>query len=119
MAKSELNGAGQVKMATLEEATEMVSRLHSTVEKLGLAIKQQQSTTLFFQQIRRILEALIGKLKAQFGMVADQATQVNLVVSRGGPEASKLRALREGVAGLKTGLEIAERKVREQHAVTD
>lgn len=114
-----LNGAGQVKMATLEECTTLVSRLHSTVERLGLAVKNNQNTGVFYTQIRRILEELIGKLKAQFGMVADQAAAVNLASSRGGADAVKLRGLREGVAQLKQALEIAERKVKEQHTVTE
>ncbi len=114
-----LNGAGQVKMATLEECTALVSRLHSTVEKLGLAVKNSQNTGVFYTQIRRILEELIGKLKAQFGMVADQAAAVNLASSRGGADPVKLRGLREGVAQLRQALEIAERKVKEQHTVTE
>lgn len=114
-----LNGAGQVKMATLEECTTLVSRLHSTVERLGLAVKNNQNTGVFYTQIRRILEELIGKLKAQFGMVADQAAAVNLASSRGGADVVKLRGLREGVAQLKQALEIAERKVKEQHTVTE
>ena len=61
----------------------------------------------------------VGKLKAQFGMVADQAAAVNLASSRGGADTVKLRGLREGVAQLKQALEIAERKVKEQHTVTD
>ena len=117
MSQPTLSGAGQVKMATVEEANELVSRLHSTVERLGLAIKQNQNTGLFYQQIRRILDALVGKLKAPFGMISDQAAAVNLVSSRGGADAAKLRALREGVAQLKQALEIAERKVKEQHMV--
>jgi hypothetical protein len=40
---------------------------------------------------------------------------VNLVATRGGSEQMRVRGLREGVAALRQGLEIAERKVREQH----
>ena len=118
MSKPTISGAGQIRLDTLAEATALVSRLHSTVEKLGLAMKQNQNTGLFYGQIRRILEELIGKLKSQFGMIADQAAAVNLASSRGGADAVKLRGLREGVAQLRQALEIAERKTKEQFTVT-
>ena len=41
---------------------------------------------------------------------------VNLAATRGGSEQMRVRALREGVASLRQALEIAERKVREQHS---
>jgi hypothetical protein len=40
---------------------------------------------------------------------------VNLAATRGGSEQMRVRALREGVASLRQGFEIAQRKVREQH----
>ena len=60
-------------------------------------------------------DPLVGLLKPQFGMLSDQVASVNLVATRGGSEQMRVRGLREGVASLRQGLEIAERKVREQH----
>jgi hypothetical protein len=105
-----------VKLKTLEEAAGGLHRLHALVEKYALAVKQGANTGQFVHQIRRTLEPLVGLLKPQFGMLADQVASLNLIATRGGSEQMRVRGLREGVASLRQGFEIAERKVREQHA---
>ncbi|HET9453542.1 MAG TPA: hypothetical protein VFO66_04575 [Gemmatimonadaceae bacterium] len=110
-----LNGAGRAKMDTLEDAGAILQRVHAMVERYALAVKQQQNTGVFVLQIRRTLEPMVGMLKAQFGLISDQAAGVILASSRGGSDVTRVRGLREGVAQLRTALEIAERKVREQH----
>jgi hypothetical protein len=54
-------------------------------------------------------------LKAQFGMIADVAMQTSLNTSRGASEVMRVRALREGVAQIKTAIEIAIAHVKEKH----
>jgi hypothetical protein len=115
MAGSQLDGAGMAKMKTLEDAATGLHRVHALVERYALAVKQGANTSQFVHQIRRTLEPLVGLLKPQFGMLADQVASVNLIATRGGSEQTRVRGLREGVASLRQGLEIAERKVREQH----
>ena len=115
MAGSQLDGAGMAKMKTLEDAAAGLQRVHALVERLALAVKQGGSTAPHIHAIRRALEPLVGLLKPQFGMLSDQAALVNLSATRGGSEQMRVRALREGVGSLRQGLEIAERKVREQH----
>ena len=110
-----LNGAGRAKMDTLEDAGEILQRVHAMVERYALAVKQQQNSGVFVLQIRRTLEPMVGMLKSQFGLISDQAAGVILASSRGGSDQTRVRGLREGVAQLRTALEIAERKVREQH----
>jgi hypothetical protein len=115
VAGSQLDGAGMAKLKTLEEAAAGLQRVHALVEKYALAVKQGSNTTQFIHQIRRTLEPMVGLLKPQFGMLADQVAAVNLTATRGGSEQMRVRSLREGVGALRQGFEIAERKVREQH----
>ncbi len=115
MASSQLDGAGMAKLKTLEEAATGIQRVHALVERLALEVKQGGNAGPHIHTIRRALDPLVGLLKPQFGMLSDQVASVNLVATRGGSEQMRVRALREGVASLRQGLEIAERKVREQH----
>ncbi|MDQ3949051.1 MAG: hypothetical protein M3282_01775 [Gemmatimonadota bacterium] len=115
MAGSQVDGAGMAKLKTLEEAAAGLQRVHSLVERYALTLKQGGNTSQFVHQIRRALEPLVGLLKPQFGVLSDQVASVNLVATRGGSEQMRVRGLREGVASLRQGFEIAERKVREQH----
>jgi hypothetical protein len=114
-----LDGAGVQKMKTLEEALIQVQRLHGVVEHYGLALKRKQPTQLFGMQIKRALTPMVGLLKPQFGLIADQVASMNLVASRGGSEIAKLRGLREGVGALKQALEIATVRVKDHHMVTE
>ena len=67
------------------------------------------------QQIQRAATPLVGLLKGQFGMISDLVTALILVLSRGGSDQSRLRSLREFVGQIRTALEIAVNKVKEQH----
>src|SRR5918999_2109084 len=115
MAGSDVDGAGMAKLKTLEEGVAGLQRVHALVEKYALAVKQGANTSQFVHQIRRSLEPLVGLLKPQFGILSDQVASVNLIATRGGSEQMRVRGLREGVASLRQGLEVAERKGREQH----
>jgi hypothetical protein len=117
MASNQLDGAGMAKLKTLEEGLVALQRAHALVERYALAVKQGANTSQFVHQIRRTLEPLVGLLKPQFGMLSDQVASVNLAATRGGSEQVRVRGLREGVAQVRQGFEIAERKVREQHAI--
>jgi len=67
-----LDGAGIQKVKTLEDATTMLHRIHGLVETYAMAVRKKQPTSFTIQQIRRALPPLIGLLKGQFGMIADQ-----------------------------------------------
>ena len=114
-----LDGAGLAKMETLEEAGAAVQRIHGIVERMALAVRSQQDTAQFGQQIRRSGSPLVGLLKGQFGLIADQVSALLLIATRGGGDQAKLRALREGVAQIRTKLEIAVAKTREKHTVEE
>jgi hypothetical protein len=114
-----LDGAGVQKMKTLETAQAQVQRLHGVVEHYALALKRKQPTQLFGMQVKRALTPLVGLLKPQFGLIADQVATMNLLASRGGSEDAKVRNLREGVGALKQALEIAAVRVKDNHMVKD
>ena len=115
----QLDGAGLAKMATLEEATAALQRLHGIVERMALAVRSQQNTAQFGMQLRRSGAPLVGLLKGQFGMISDQVTALLLVATRGGGDQAKLRSLRESVAQIRTALEIAVAKTKEKHAIEE
>ena len=114
-----LDGAGLAKMTTLDEATAAVQRLHGIVERMGVAVRSQQDTAQFGPQIRRAGSPLVGLLKGQFGMIADQVSALLLIATRSGGDQAKLRSLREGVAQLRIQIEIAVAKTKEKHAVEE
>lgn len=116
MAGGALDGAGKAKMDTLEEAQNIIQRTHAMVERYALAVKQNNpATQQFVLQIKRSLEPMVGMLKAQFGLISDQVAALILASSRGGSDNTRVRTLREGIAQLRTAIELAERKVRDQH----
>lgn len=116
MAGVKLDGAGIQKMKTLEEAVTQVQRIHGLVESYALALKRAQPTMNYGQQIKRALPPLIGLLKGQFGLIGDQVAALNLVVTRGANEQTRIRVLREGVGSIRQSLDIAGVRVKDQHA---
>src|SRR4029434_4073369 len=114
-----LDGAGLAKMETLDEATAAVQRIHGIVERMAIAVRSQQDTAQFGAQLRRAGSPLIGLLKGQFGMIADQVSALLLIATRSGGDQAKLRSLREAVAQLRTQIEIAIAKTKEKHAVEE
>jgi len=114
-----LDGAGIQKAKTLEDATTMLHRIHGLVETYAMAVKKKQPTSFTIQQIRRALPPLIGLLKGQFGMIADQIAALNLIASRGSNEQTRLRVLREGVGSARIAIDIAMVRVKENHTVDE
>jgi hypothetical protein len=119
MAGPTLDNAGIQKMKTLEEATTMLHRIHGLVETYALCVTKKNPTAHYIQQIRRALPPLIGLLKGQFGMIADQATSLNLLATRGSNEQTRLRVLREGVGSIRMALDVAAIRVKDNHAVKE
>ncbi len=119
MAGKKLDGAGLAKMATLDEAQTQISRVHSLVERLAIEVRGNKNTAAHRQQINRAAVPLVGLLKAQYGMISDQVSALILVLSRGGGDQARLRALREYVAQIRVALEIAVKKVDELHGADE
>jgi hypothetical protein len=114
-----LDGAGIQKMKTIDEALIQLQRLHGVVEMYALSLKQNKPTTLYSSQIKRLLFPLVGLLKPQFGLIADQIAALGLSSSRGGSEQVKVRVLREGVASVRMALEIAIVRIKDNHAIKE
>jgi hypothetical protein len=114
-----LDSAGVQKMKTIEAALIQLQRLHGVVELYALTLKQNKPTTLYSSQIKRLLFPLVGLLKPQFGLISDQIAALGLTTSRGGSEQVKVRQLREGVASIRTALEIAIVRIKDNHAVKE
>ena len=116
---AQLDGAGTAKMSVLEEAFGQLQHIHAIVERMAVSVRAHQDTRQFRSQIGRAAAPLVGLLKPQFGMIADSVISLNLLTSRGGSDQTRLRALREAVAQVRTQLEISVSRVKESHAIKD
>jgi hypothetical protein len=114
-----MDGAGLAKMKTLDEAMILLQRVHGLVEMYAVAVKNGQPSAPLMMNVRRTLPSLSENLKGQFGLIADQVTQVSLASTRGASEAIRIRSLREGVAQIKQALEIAAAQTKDRHIVKD
>jgi hypothetical protein len=118
MGGSKLDGAGTQKMKTLEEALLTLTRMNALIERGAVEVKGNKPLGVIPQQVKRIAVPLQGQLKGQFGLIADQVANFILMSSRGGGgDQAKIRVMREGLAQIKTAIELNVNKVKEQHAV--
>ncbi|MBX7118898.1 MAG: hypothetical protein K1X31_07865 [Gemmatimonadaceae bacterium] len=117
MAGVKLDGAGTQKMKTIEAALVTLQSIHGMVERMAVEMKTNKGAGVIPQQIKRIATPLQGQLKGQFGLIADQVSAMILAAGRGGSDQMRLRSMREFVAQIRTALEIAAAKVKDQHAV--
>lgn len=117
MASTKLDGAGTQKMKTLEEALVTLQSIHGLVERMAMEMKNKKPLGVMPMQLKRLAAPLVGQLKGQFGMIADQVSTMILVAGRGGGDQAKLRTYREHVAQIRTAIEFAGNKVKKDHAV--
>lgn len=116
MAGLKLDGAGQAKMTTLDEAVVIHQRLHSLVENYALCVKNNKPSGGIMQNIKRQFPALAGKLKGQFGMISDLVTAITMQATRGASEQMRVRQMREGMAAIRVQLEIAITQTIAKHS---
>ena len=112
-----VDAAGTLKLETLDEALAHVQRIHAIVERMAVSVRAQQDTSAVSAQLRRTAAPLVGLLKPQFGLIADQVSSLLLASTRGGGDQARLRTMREGVAQLRLQIEIAGNRVRDRHAI--
>jgi hypothetical protein len=117
MAATKLDGPGTQKMKTLEEVMIGLQGLHGIVERMAMDMKVQKPVGVLVMQIKRMASPLQGQLKGQFSIIADQVSAMILAAGRGGSDAVRLRTMREHVGQIRTALEVAMQKVKEQHSV--
>lgn len=115
MAGIKLDGAGQAKMTTLDEAVLIHQRLHSLVETYALSVKNAKPAGGIMQNIKRQFPLLAAKLKGQFGMISDLVTAITMQATRGSSEQMRVRQMREGMAAIKVQLEIAVAQTIAKH----
>ncbi|HYC52952.1 MAG TPA: hypothetical protein VEB19_17730 [Gemmatimonadaceae bacterium] len=119
MAGIRLDGAGQAKMTTLDDAVLLQQRIHGLVETYALSVKNNKPAGSIMQNLKRQMPTLAGKLKGQFGMIADLVTSVNMQMTRGSSEQMRVRAMREGMAAIKQQLEIAITQTIQRHQLKE
>ena len=119
MAGLKLDGAGQAKMATLDDATVLHQRIHGLVEQYALQVKRSQPAGHIMTNLKRQMPALSGKLKGQFGMISDLVTSITMSMTRGSSEQIRVRTMREGMAAIKVQLEIAVTQTIAKHESKD
>ena len=117
MASTKLDGAGAQKMKTLEEALVTLQSIHGLVERMAMEMKNKKPLGVMPMQLKRLAAPLVGQLKGQFGMIADQVSTMILVAGRGGGDQVKLRTYREHVAQIRTAIEFAGNKVKKDHSI--
>ncbi len=115
MAGPKLDGAGTVKLATLDEALLKLAGVHALVERMAQEHKAGKPLGSMTQALKRLATPLQGQLKAQFQLIGDLVTSMLLIAGRGGPDAIKVRAFREHVAQIRTQIEIAIVQTKERH----
>lgn len=119
MAGKQLDGAGQARMTTLNDALEMHQRIHALVETYALQVKQNKPAGSVLQNLKRQMPLLAGKLKGQFGMISDLVTSVNMQMSRGASDQMRVRVMREGAASIRQQLEIAIAQTLAKHEIRE
>ena len=119
MSQVKLDATGLNKLKALDDGLLLLQRINGIVEQYALALKQNQPTSVYVQNVRRQLPTLAENLRSHFGSISDLATSVNLAASRGASEVMRLRVLREGVAQIRQAMDIAIIQTKSKHAVED
>lgn len=114
---SNLDGAGLAKLQTLETAVTLVQRLNTIVERMAQSQRMMQPLAQYRQQIHRAAAPLASLLKPQFEPISNMVTNLVIVATRGGTDATKVRACRESVAQIRAQIDASETRIRKQHAV--
>jgi hypothetical protein len=114
-----IDGPGLAKLETLEQATTMVQRLNTIVERMAQSQRMMQPLAQYRQQIQRAAAPIASLLKPQFEPISVMVTNLVIVSTRGGSDQQKVRSLRESVAQIKAQLDATESRVRKQHTVND
>jgi hypothetical protein len=112
-----IDGAGQAKLETLSQAVILAQRLNTIVERMAQSQKMMQPLAQYRQQIQRAAAPLASLLKPQFEPISNMVTNLVVVATRGGTDATKVRSCRESLAQIRAQLDAAESRVRKAHTV--
>jgi hypothetical protein len=112
-----LDASGTIKLKVLDDAMLLTQRLNALNEQFALNAKAGTPTSTLKSSIKRQLMTLAANLKGHFGMISDLVTNVVISSSRGSSDVNRVRAIREGLAQIKQGIDIGMAHTREKHAV--
>ena len=112
-----LDASGTIKLKVLDDALLLTQRLNALNEQFALNAKAGTPSGSLFSSIKRQLQTLAANLKSHFGMISDQVTNVLISSSRGSSDVNRVRALREGLAQIRQGIDIGMAHTKEKHAV--
>lgn len=107
-----LSAAAQQELDTIAVARRKLDRIHGLVEQYASGMKGQDQLAIMIG--RAALE--LGRLLQGFGTIADQANQLGMLARRGGTTQTKIRSMKDCVAGLRPALERAEKAVYDKEA---
>lgn len=117
MAGMILDASGTIKMKVLDDALLLAQRLNALNEQFALNVKAGTPTVSLKASIKRQLQTLAANLKAHFGMISDLVTNVVISSSRGSSDANRVRAIREGLAQIRQGIDVGMTSTRNKHTI--
>ena len=117
MAGEILDASGTIKLKVLDDALLLTQRLNALNEQFALNAKAGTPSGSLFSSIKRQLQTLAANLKSHFGMISDQVTNVLISSSRGSSDVNRVRAIREGIAQIRQGIDIGMTHTRQKHTV--
>lgn len=112
-----LDASGTIKLKVLDDALLLTQRLNALNEQFALNAKSGTPSGSLFSSIKRQLQTLAANLKSHFGMISDLVTNVLISSSRGSSDVNRVRAIREGLAQIRQGIDIGMAHTREKHAI--
>ena len=112
-----LDASGTIKLKVLDDALLLTQRLNALNEQFALNTKSGTPSGSLFSSIKRQLQTLAANLKGHFGMISDLVTNVVISSSRGSSDVNRVRAVREGLAQIKQGIDIGMAHTREKHSI--
>jgi hypothetical protein len=112
-----LDASGTIKLKVLDDALLLTQRLNALNEQFALNTKAGTPSGSLKSSIKRQLMTLAANLKSHFGMISDLVTNVVISSSRGSSDVNRVRAIREGLAQIKQGIDIGMAQTRAKHAI--
>lgn len=111
-----LTPRGQVQMAAIEELMRHVHTVHGLVEQFA-------SARAGHEQIASAIKRTFGRMKMRFmgagyDALSQLSGQMEIAAGRGGNPKTKARILREAVGSIKFQMELEERSIRQNEAVS-
>jgi hypothetical protein len=112
-----LDASGTIKMKVLDDALLMAQRLNALNEQFAVNTKSGAPSSSLKAAIKRQMQTLAANLKSHFGMISDLVNNVVISSSRGSSDVNRVRAIREGLAQIRQGIDIGMVQTRQKHAM--